>query len=61
MRAIATDTAELVFVPAEKLKKLIKDNYTIGTEVLRAMSDEVAIVRQKIAMFGGRARTHANK
>src|SRR5690242_9879244 len=59
LRAVVGDSAELVFVPANKLAKLVRDNLLIGTEVLRVMSEEVSIVRQKIAMFGGRTGAQA--
>src|SRR3954451_21855237 len=41
LRAVALDETELVYLPAEKVQKLIRDNATVGVQIIKAMSEEV--------------------
>src|ERR1051325_6416608 len=51
LRAVAHDNAELVFVPATTIQSVIRNDPNVGFQVLKAMSEEVATLRKKVAMF----------
>jgi CRP-like cAMP-binding protein len=51
LRAVANDHAQLVFVRAEAVQDAIRNDATIGMQILRVMSEEVTALRRKFSMF----------
>lgn len=61
LRATAVEPVELVFVPQPKLEELMRQDTTVGTALLRIVSEELIDLRRKLSLLKVRVphRSHS--
>jgi len=51
LRAIAVESVELVFIPKQQVLDVMRQDPTLGTALLRILSDELVDLRRKLSLM----------